>query len=181
MVFIIEKHFYSCYMFSEYLLSVMYLNVISYIYLNFALFSIIFVFNLKNMLTLSDLKNIGNLQFFSFSLILLLLSFAGVPPTIGFVAKSLMFIFFFLKKNIFIFIFISVINFFLIYFYVKNLRFLISKSNSFNFLFNNNYAFFNQNLIIFINIINFINLTSIWLVEDLLILIDNALLLAYFF
>lgn len=172
---------YSCYMFSEYLLSVMYINVISYIYLNFALFSIIFIFNLKNMFTLSDLKSVGNLQFFSFSLILLLLSFAGVPPTIGFVAKSLMFIFFFLKKNIFFFLFISVVNFFLIYFYVKNLRFLISKSNSFNFLYNNNYAFFNQSLIIFINVINFINLTSIWLVEDFFIIIDNILLTAHFF
>ena len=161
MVFIIEMHFYSCYMFSEYLLSVMYLNVVSYVYLNFTLFSIIFIFNLKNMLTLSDLKSIGNLQFFSFSLILLLLSFAGVPPTIGFVSKSLMFIFIFLKKNMLFFLFISLINFFLIYFYVKNLRFLISKSNSFNFLFNNNYAFFNHNLIVFINIVNFINLTSL--------------------
>ena len=166
---------------SEYILSIMYLNIIVYIYLNFVFFSLIFIFDTRNITTLNDLKYFSNMQFFSFSIILIFLSFAGVPPTVGFISKSLALIFIFFKKFFFFFFFISFINFFLIYFYIKNLRFLISKSKKFNFLYHKNYAALNQNLVIFINTINFINCFSLWFVEDILILIDNFSLLVNFY
>ena len=168
-------------MFHESILSIVYLNIISYIYLNFAFFALIFIFDTKQFISLSDLKNLGNLQFFSVTVILLFLAFAGVPPTLGFVSKSLIFVFIFLKKFFFFFFFISVVNFFIIYFYIKNLRFLVTKSNNFNFIFNKNYSCFNQNLVLFVNIINFINLLSIYYIEDLIIFIDNFVLLSNFF
>jgi len=165
----------------EYLLSVMYLNIVSYIYLNFAFFAVLFIFDTKTIVTLSDIKIFGNLQFFAITIILIFMSFSGVPPTLGFVSKSIIIIFIFFKKFFLFFFFISFVNFFLIYFYIKNLRFLVTKAKSFSFIFNKNYACLNQNLIFFINIINFINILSLWFVEDVLIFIDNFSLISNFF
>ena len=77
----------------------MYLNIVSYIYLNFAFFAVLFIFDTKTIVTLSDIKIFGNLQFFAITIILIFMSFSGVPPTLGFVSKSviIIFIFFFYK------------------------------------------------------------------------------------
>jgi len=87
----------------EYLLSVMYLNIVSYIYLNFAFFAILFIFDTKAIVTLSDIKVFGNLQFFAVTIILIFMSFSGVPPTLGFVSKSIIIIFLFYKLYKFFF------------------------------------------------------------------------------
>ena len=165
----------------EFSVSIIYLNIITYLFLNFAIFSLIFIFNSNFLISLNDLKKFGNLKFFSLTIILILLSFAGVPPTIGFVSKSLIFLFIFFKKFYLFFFFLSFINFFLIYFYVKNIRFLISKSESIPFLFNKNYSAINVNFINFINFINFFNVMSLFFTEDLIIFLDNMSLIVNFF
>lgn len=165
----------------EFIISIIYLNLITYLFLNFSLFSLIFLFDTNALISLSDLKKFGNLKFFSLTIILIMLSFAGVPPTVGFLSKSLIFLFIFFKKFYLFFFFISFINFFLIYFYIKNIRFLISKSDKAPFLFSNNYASMNTNLINFINFINFFNLMSLFYVGDLIIFLDNMNLIANFF
>lgn len=127
----------------EYGLSIIYINIIAYLYLNFCLFTTLFVFNINSFKTLNDLKNLGNLPFFTVNLILILFSLAGVPPTLGFVSKSLIFIFMFFKKN-FLFLFVlTILNLFIMYFYVRNIRYFITKSNNYHFIYNNNYTFIN--------------------------------------
>jgi len=137
--------FYSCFFFMtvEYGLSLVYLNVLSYLCLNFTLFIVIFIFNINYLKTVNDLKNIGNLPFFSITLIIVIFSLAGVPPTLGFVSKSLIFLYLFYKKNLFFLVFLTVLNFLIMYFYIRNIRYIISNSYSSQFLFNHNYVFLN--------------------------------------
>lgn len=165
----------------EFSISIIYLNIITYLILNFAFFSLIFLFDTTFLISLNDLKKFGNLKFFSLTIILLLLSFAGVPPTLGFVSKSLIFLFIFFKKFYLFFLSISFLNFFLIYFYVKNIRFLISKSEKAPFLYNNNYASININFINFLNLVNFFNIMALFYTEDLIIFLDNMNIIVNFF
>jgi len=127
----------------DYGLSIIYINVVAYLYLNFSLFTALFVFNLNGLRTLNDFKYLGNLPFFTVSFILILFSLAGVPPTLGFVSKSLIFIFMFFKKNFFFLFVLTILNLFIMYFYVRNVRYFITKSNSYHFIYKNNYAFLN--------------------------------------
>jgi NADH:ubiquinone oxidoreductase subunit 2 (subunit N) len=165
----------------EFSISIIYLNIITYLILNFAFFSLIFIFDTNFLISLNDLKKFGNLKFFSLTFILLFLSFAGVPPTLGFLSKSLIFVFIFFKKFFFFFLSVNLLNFFLIYFYIKNIRFLISKSEKVPFLFNNNYSSINVNFINFLNLINFFNIMSLFYFEDLIIFLDNINFIVNFF
>jgi len=165
----------------EYGLSIVYINIISYLYLNFCFFTTLFVFNINSFKTLNDFKSLGNLPFFTTTLILVLFSLAGVPPTLGFVSKSLIFIFMFFKKNFLFLAILTVLNLFILYFYVRNIRYFITKSNTYHFLYNNNYSFINWNLILLILFFNFFNFLSIFFIEDFLIFTDNLVLYSYFF
>ena len=166
---------------NDYGLSIILLNIITYVSLLFYMFSLIFVFDLRYFRTLNELKGFGNLQFFLLTCILTLLSMAGIPPLSGFVSKFLMFIFLFLKKNLFFIFFFSIINFFTIYFYIQNFRFLISKSNNFFFFFKKNYVYINFNLVYILVILNFFNFFGIIFIEDLLIFLDNICLYSNIF
>ena len=90
---------------------------------------------MKYLKTLNELKFFGNLPLITTFLILMLLSFAGVPPLLGFLSKFLVFIYIVSKSNyLFLFIFIFS-NMFVIYFYIQNLRFLVSKNVGNKFFF----------------------------------------------
>lgn len=107
------------------------------------------------------------------SVVLTILSMSGLPPLIGFVGKFLIFNFLFLsQKYIYIFIF-SLLNFFSIYFYIQNLRFLISKTQSNNFLISGYYVFFNTNLLNLLVLLNLLNFFGILYVEDALYIFVN--------
>ena len=165
----------------DYSLSIIYINILSYLYLNFCLFTLIFVFDTNLFKTLNDFKIISNIPFFSITILILLFSLAGVPPMIGFISKSLIFVFMFFKKNFFFILLLSLLNFFIIYFYIRNIRYLVSRSSKYNFLFDQNYSFINFNLILLLVFFNFLNLTSIFFIEDFLILCDNLILYVYYF
>lgn len=155
--------------YSEYSLSLIILNIFIYVILILNLFLLLFLFDLKYIKTLSDIKFINNLPFISIFVIVLLLSFAGIPPLLGFLSKFLMFLFLFFKKNYFyVFIFLF-INMFSIYFYIQNLRFLISKNSSNKFSIKNNLIVFNANLLFYINFLNFFNVFSIFFIEDVVL------------
>lgn len=150
----------------EYSFSIILINVFIYILLIINIFLIMFLFDLKYLKTLSDLKNINNVSFLSIFFVIILLSFAGIPPLLGFLSKFITFLFIFFKKNfIFVLIFLF-INMFSIYFYVQNLRFLISKNNSNKLNIKNNNICLNKNLVFFLIIFNFINVFSIFYIED---------------
>ena len=161
------------YNYSEYGLSLVYFNIIIYIYLLFLLFSIILLFDIKNFLTLNEFRKFSGLQFFSVTLLLTLFSLAGLPPFIGFVSKFLMFFFLIFKKSFFFLFFFTVINIFIIYFYIQNVRFLISSVSQTPFFFKNNQVYLNFNLIFYIVVMNFFNFFGIFFSEDLLLFVDN--------
>ena len=163
-------------MFIEYGLSIIYVNVISYLYLNFCMFTLVFLFDMKHFRTLNDFKYLGNLPFFTVTLMVLLFSLAGVPPTLGFVSKSLIFIFMFFKKNYLFLLALTILNLFILYFYVRNSRYFITKSSSYWFLYKQNYAHLNWNLVLMILFFNFVNLLGIFFIEDFLIFTDNLAL-----
>lgn len=124
----------------EYGLSLIYINVLAYLYLNFCFFTALFIFDIGSFKTLNDFKNLGNLPFYTTTMILILFSLAGVPPTLGFVSKSLIFIFMFFKKNFFFLVMLTILNLFIMYFYIRNTRYFITKSLNYNFIYDNHYV-----------------------------------------
>jgi len=127
----------------EYGLSLVYLNIVIYLYLNFTLFTILFTFNTIYFKTLNDFKNIGNIPFFSITFIIVIFSLAGVPPTLGFITKSLLFLYLFFKKSFLFLTVLTFLNFFIMYFYIRTIRYTVSKSYTLYFIFDKNYSFLN--------------------------------------
>ena len=151
----------------QYGTAVIYLNVFIYIMLLYLFFCLLFIYDLKKIKTLNNLKIFNKHNFICLTVVLTILSLSGIPPLAGFVGKFLLFLFlFFFQKYIYIIIF-SFLNFFSIYFYVQNLRFLISKTQLNFFLVSGFYVFFNKNLINIIVLLNFFNFFSMLYIEDI--------------
>lgn len=112
------------------------LILLSYFYLivyNFSLFlffSIFFHFNFKSHSTLNVLEKINSKSFPLFLFSTILISLAGVPPSIGFVSKLMIFVALLespLAILIFLFFPILMVS---LYFYMQNIRFLFSQTPS---------------------------------------------------
>ena len=161
-------------------MSIIYMNIYIYVYILFLFFSLLFIFDIKKIKTLNNLKTLNKNNFLSLTIVLLFLSMAGIPPLLGFVGKFLLFNFLFLtQKFIFILVF-STLNFFAIYFYIQNLRFLISKTQLNYFLVSGYFFFLNKNLVNVIVFLNFLNFFGILFFEDLLYYFLNILFLKCF-
>lgn len=158
--------------FSEFWFSLLFFNVLVYIYLLTNIFLIFFLFDLKYLKTLNELKFASNLPLVFIFVVLLLLSFAGIPPLLGFISKFLVFIFLISKKNFFLIFIFLVFNIFVIYFYLQNLRFIISKNISNKFIIKNNFVNFNKNIIFYINFFNFFNLFGVFYFEESFIFLN---------
>ena len=149
------------------------MNICIYIYLLFLFFSLLFLYDIKKIKTLNNLKVLNRYNFVSITTVLIFLSMSGIPPLAGFVGKFLLFNFlFFSQKYIYIIIF-SFINFFSMYFYFQNLRFLISKTQASFFLVGGYYVFFNKGLINILVLLNLLNFFSILYFEDVLYIFLN--------
>jgi NADH-quinone oxidoreductase subunit N len=128
----------------------------------------LFLYDIKKIKTLNNLKVFNKINFISVTVVLVFLSMSGIPPLAGFVGKFLLFNFLFFTQKYLVIILFSLLNFFSIYFYLQNLRFLISKTQPNYFLINGYYVYFNKgliNLIVFLNLFNFLN---IFYFEDVL-------------
>jgi NADH-quinone oxidoreductase subunit N len=91
-----------------------------------------------------------NHKFLSFLLILVLLSFAGVPPLMGFFPKLLLFNFLLMNESfafIFIIMFFSAIN---VFYYIRVIRFIMFSNVRVFGLFQIPYNFFFRLLFLFI-------------------------------
>ena len=158
--------------FNEYSFSLIMFNILSYIFILVNLFLIFFIFDMKYLKTLNELKFFGNLPLITTFLVLLLLSFAGFPPLLGFISKFLVFIYLISKSN-FLFIFLFLFsNMFIIYFYIQNLRFLVSKNISNKFFLKNYSVYINNNIIYLFNFFNFFNICAIFYFEEFLIFLN---------
>lgn len=156
----------------EYGFSLLLLNIIIYLILLFILFSVFFMFNVNKIRTLNEFKNLYLSNFIIMLFLFTLLSFAGMPPLLGFIGKFLLIIFLLLKNQYFIFFIFSVVNIFMIYFYIQNLRFVLKKTKSnINFYKNSTNALSinNFNIVIFFS---FLNIFSIFFFSDILIIFN---------
>ena len=157
--------------------SIIYMNVYIYIFILYTFFSLLLIFDVKKVKTLTNLKIFNKNNFLSVTTVLIILSMAGIPPLVGFVGKFLIFNYlFFSQKYLYILIF-SFMNFFSIYFYIQNLRFLISKVQKNFFLKSGFYVFYNKKLIDLIVLLNLVNFFGILYFEDFLYFFINLLLL----
>lgn len=153
----------------EYYYSVMLFNVFSYIFILINIFLMFFIFDLKYIKTLNDLKFFGNIPLITTFLVILLLSFAGIPPLLGFISKFIIFIFLISKNNyLFIFLF-TFSNMFIIYFYIQNLRFVNSKNINNKFFIKNNNIDINDRIIIYLIFFNYFNIFAIFYFEEFML------------
>ncbi len=136
------------------------------------MFFIFFIFDVKYIKTLSELKFVSNIQSFSVYVVIILLSFAGVPPLLGFSGKFLIFITLFNKSSWLFILFFGVVNIFLIYFYIQNFRFLASKKIYEKAVFSKNF-FKNNSLNNSLMFFNFINISGIFFIEDIMIFLNS--------
>ena len=145
------------------------LNIIVYIFLSIALFTVLLLLNDKSYSTLNKLKNLNEFYFLFVTTLLLLLSLAGVPPLFGFVGKFILYIQLLSTKSFFLFILFLLFNVFILYFYIQNIRFMVTKNinKTRNSLFfsNNSYEF----IIAFLLLIMFFNIFGIFYFENFLI------------
>lgn len=158
--------------FFEFWFSLLFFNVLVYIFLLVNIFLLFFLFDLKYLKTLNELKFMSNLPLIFVFTVLLLLSFAGIPPLLGFLSKFLIFIFLISKKNFFVVFIFLFFNVFVIYFYLQNLRFIVSKNISNKFVIKNNFVNFNKNIIFYINFFNFFNLFGLFYFEEFFIFLN---------
>ncbi len=168
MIFFENTYLVNC----EYYFSIMLFNIFSYIFILINIFLVFFLFDLRYIKTLNDLKFFGNIPLITTFIVIILLSFAGIPPLLGFISKFLIFIFL-ISKNNYLFIFIFVFsNMFIIYFYIQNLRFVVSKSIKNKFFIKNNYININNKLIIYLSIFNYFNVFAIFYFEEFIIYLN---------
>jgi NADH:ubiquinone oxidoreductase subunit 2 (subunit N) len=153
----------------EYYFSVLLFNIFSYIFILINIFLMFFLFDLKYIKTLNDLKFFGNIPLITTSIVILLLSFAGIPPLLGFISKFFIFIFLVYKNNyLFIFMFVFS-NMFIIYFYIQNLRFITSKNIKNNFFIKNNSIIINNVIIFYFSLFSYFNIFAIFYFEEIII------------
>ncbi len=157
-------------------MSIIYMNIYIYIYILYIFFSLLFLYDLKKIKTLNNLKVLNRYNFVALTTVLIFLSMAGIPPLMGFVGKFLLFNFLFLSQKYIFLIIFSVLNFFSIYFYIQNLRFLITKTQPSYYLISGFYVFFNKGLLNILVLLNVFNFFSILYFEDLLYFFLNVVI-----
>lgn len=152
--------------YNEYFLGTIAFNVFIYVLLVYNLFSLFFVFDVKYIKSLTELKDMNYVDGLTTCIILTFLSLAGIPPLLGFVSKFLLFIYFLVKVNVAILVVIILFNFFVMFFYLQNIRFLVSSNPKNFFNIKNNFVFWDKTLILFIILLNLFSIFGMFLADD---------------
>lgn len=156
--------------------SILFLNILVYLFSITTFFLIFFFFDLNNYINLNSIKIFSSNNFLYMSIIFTFLSLSGMPPMSGFCAKFIFSVFFLLKSNLFYFILFVFINLFLIYFYMQNFRFLIKKSpNNFSFFNTTSFYLINYNILSFIVFLLFFNMFSIFFLNEIYLVLHSLL------
>jgi len=153
---------------NEFGLCLVFFNSWIYVYLLYTFFCILFLFDIKKMKTLNSLKNFGKLNIVTITIVMVLLSIAGIPPLAGFVSKFLLLNFLLFRQFFYFIILFSVVNFFALYFYLQCLRFLISKNQTNVFILKNKRVYLNTTIITILVLLNLFNFFGILFLGDVL-------------
>lgn len=128
-------------------------------------FSVFFLFDFRKFRTLNEYKFFRSYGFINTSLIILFLSFAGVPPLLGFTSKFFIFLAIFESKQLVLFYLMVVFNLFVMYFYLQNIRFLFGKFFENIFFFKASRVYLNWSLISILVVGLFLNTTVIFYLD----------------
>lgn len=148
-----------------------------YITLLVNFFLLLNVFDSRYIKTLSDLKKFGTLFPFNFLLLILVLSFAGVPPLIGFTLKLIVFKFLITTGSTAYIVLLILFNFFTLYFYVQNTRYLLSKSTNNYYIYVNHISYLSESSMFFASVFCVLNTIGLVCVTELYTLIASFLLI----
>lgn len=85
--------------------SILILNILIYVINTYIIFLIIFFFDLKKFINLNNIKILSASKYIYFCVIIVLLSYSGMPPMLGFSGKFLFNIYILLNSNFLIFFF----------------------------------------------------------------------------
>lgn len=150
--------------------SILLINIINYLSVFLIILVVILMSDISKFKSLNQFKEFNSFNFILYSIILCLLSMAGIPPLFGFTGKFLIILYLNFKSKYLIILLTLIINMFAMYFYIQNLRFLVKKSKSKIFNYTNYYLNINYNLITIIVLLNFFNICGILFISDLLII-----------
>jgi NADH-quinone oxidoreductase subunit N len=144
------------------------LILIIYIFLVLTFLILLNTFDVRFIKNLNDLKKFGTLFPFNLFFIVIILSFAGVPPLFGFSIKLILFLFVINGTAIFYIILLTLFNFFTLYFYVQNVRYVINNSKNNYYVYSNYFAHISD-ISIFLLLIAFgVNILGILYLTDFL-------------
>jgi len=160
--------------------SILFFNVYIYILILYFLFNIFFLFKSNKFISLNTLKGVSGYNYINNTILLILVSMAGIPPLLGFFGKFLAFNFLFYKNNVILIIIFSFMNFFSIYFYIQNIKFL-KKKNFKNFFFlKKNKILLNKIILNKLTLLNYINIFGIGYINIILLFFLNLNLNIFF-
>jgi NADH:ubiquinone oxidoreductase subunit 2 (subunit N) len=152
--------------FYEYGLGILLTNICIYLFILCLFFAILFFLNLKYFRTLNEIKGLNSYNFLIMAVIVSLLSFAGMPPLLGFIGKFLLLIFLAFKNQFILFLTFSFINLFMIFFYTQNLKFLICRIIINLLIIRAFFTNIDVRLIILVILLNYFNGFGIFFFED---------------
>ncbi len=146
-----------------------------YILLLFTFFLLLNTFDTRFIKNLSDLKKFGTVFPFNLFFLITILSFAGVPPLLGFSIKLIVFLLLINSSVLIYLIILTVFNFFSLYFYIQNIRYVVNNSSNNYYLYANNFVVLSD-INMFITILIFLaNMGGILYLSDILLFFNILL------
>lgn len=128
------------------------------------------MFKVQYFSSLSELKGLGIYSFLLFSIILIFLSFSGVPPLLGFTGKLLLLLCVIVTSEWLFTSFFVILNIFIIYFYLQNIKYLVQKNVGISLLESSGYVYLNFKILLLLVFFNFLNILGFYIISDFLFL-----------
>ena len=118
---------------------------------------------------MSDFKKVGITFPFNLIFLIVIMSFAGIPPLFGFSIKLILFLVLINNSSIIFVLVLALFNFFTLYFYIQNVRYIVNDSGNTFYVYNKNFAYLNEISIFILLFTLIINLVGVLYLSDILI------------